>query len=142
MKRAKELEELFEDLSAVRHRMMPSRATSLKSSITPAQWAVLKIILHQTDVTVKKLAQQLGTSSSAATQLIETLVKSGYVLRKESALDRRSVLLELTPKSKKTIALFKKEIISKLETLFKILDDKEFAEYVALNKKIANRSQT
>lgn len=90
--------------------------------------------------TVKAISQLFKTTSSAATQLVDGLVRNGYIVRKTSSEDRRVVLLTLSKKSKDRIAQMKKQVLQKLLTLFKVLNDKEFEQYLALNKKLVSAS--
>lgn len=103
--------------------------------ITPSQWGVL-MLLQERDASVKDVAESLQVSSSAATQLVDGLVKSGYVQRDEHAEDRRAVALTLTKKTKEHIETMKSHASAKFLKMFEGLNDKEFNQYVALNRKI------
>lgn len=92
--------------------------------------------------TVKDVAKALGITSSAATQLVDGLVSSGYVNRKTDEEDRRAVALTLSKKTKEHVNKMKKQGIQKFLTLFKVLNDKEFNQYLELNKKIVHGSLT
>lgn len=104
--------------------------------ITPAQWGVLMLLEEQGSATVKEVAQALGITSSAATQLVDGLVTSRYVVRESDARDRRAVQLVLSKKTKAQVEAMKGQMMQKFLKLFAILSDKEFDQYVFLNKKI------
>ena len=59
-------------------------------------WAVAEIS-ENTDITVSELAKTMSIHQSTASNLIEKLVKDGYVVRNKSEIDKRSVCLKLTP---------------------------------------------
>lgn len=135
--RKKQLEELFENFQVIKRSLMNCPKNMHKTHrITPSQWMVLRMIDQKKETTVKTLAGILSISSSATTQLVDALVKKGYISRKESPKDRRSILLNLTLKTKKKFAGMKKEAIQQLSEIFKVLTNMELEKYLELNKKI------
>lgn len=114
-----------------------------QNGIAHSQWFALKIIEHYKNRSVKDIAETLGISSSAATQLVDGLVRKGYVRRREDPKDRRSVRLEPSPKGKKHIAVTSGKRITEMAGLFDALTDSELAEYLHLQRKILSKfSQT
>lgn len=110
-----------------------------KNGITHSQWFILKIIEHYKNRSIKDIAGTLEISSSAATQLVDGLVKSGYVIRQEDPKDRRSVRLELSAKGKKHLIATNEKRITEMAGLFDALTDKELEEYLRLQKKILSK---
>jgi DNA-binding MarR family transcriptional regulator len=135
--RKQKTEELMESFQLLRRSMAlrPIRPGQAPR-ITPSQWGALMLIGQREETTVKDLAKSLRISSSATTQLIDGLVESGYVMRQVDDKDRRSVTLTLSRKTKSKMDKLKKERVGQLLTFFKALSDKEFDQYIALNKKI------
>ena len=107
--------------------------------ITPSQWGVIMLIGQREKVSVKEVANTLQISSSAATQLVDGLVKSGYVMREEHTEDRRTVVLTLSKKTQKQIEKMKSGMVQKFLEMFEVLTDKEFEQFFFLHKKIAQR---
>ena len=107
--------------------------------ITPSQWNALMIIEQREESAIKDVAKALSITSSATTQLIDGLVTSGYVTRKEQATDRRKVVLTLSNKTKKQVEKMKNQGIEQFLEFFKVLNDNEFNQYILLNKKIVER---
>jgi len=139
--RKRKIEELLTDFQALRRAMaLKSTKSASLPRVTPSQWGVLTLIEQREKSTVKEISQALGVTSSAATQLVEGLVTSGYLVRKTSAEDRRNVILTLSKKSKKHIDGMKKHALQRFLKIFEALTDKEFEQYFALNKKIVQRS--
>ena len=62
------------------------------------------------DMPVRQLFVELGISKQAASQLIDTLVVRGYLLRTEDETDRRRLRLELTERSRLAARAIKKAI--------------------------------
>jgi DNA-binding MarR family transcriptional regulator len=139
--RKQKVEELLTDLRALRRTTAFGSAGSAKvPRITPSQWGVLMHIEQHEKSTVKDISQTFKISSSAATQLADGLVKSGYIERNISSEDRRITTLTLSQKSKSQIAQMKKHALQKFLTLFKVLNDREFEQYLALTKKLVTAS--
>lgn len=109
-----------------------------QNGIAHSQWFVLKIIEHYKNRSIKDIAETLGISSSAATQLVDGLVQSGYVTRQEDLKDRRSVRLELSLTGKKHITAVNEKRISEMAGLFDALTDSELEEYLRLQRKITS----
>ena len=132
--------ELMEGLQSLRRDMIfrPARTINIPR-ITPSQWGVLMIIEEWRKSTVKDVASALSITSSAATQLVDGLVTSGYVVRQEDAKDRRQVTLTLSKKTKLGVDKIKEQNIKHLLTFFKVLNDKEFNQFIILNNKIVER---
>ena len=94
-------------------------------------------IEHQGKSTVKEVAQALVISSSAATQLVDGLVKSGYLLRETPPHDRRTTVLTLSKKTKAQVDRMKQQTIQTFLAAFKALSDQEFEQFCQLHQKIA-----
>src|ERR1700682_4397043 len=94
--RKEKLEELIQGFQIIKKNMIFSRISSMNSAITPSQWMALRIIDQHKEVSIKKIAEELGITSSAAAQLTDGLVGSGYVVRKEGNEDRRFVMVTLS----------------------------------------------
>ena len=138
--RKEKIEALLESFSSLR-RNMAFRAvhTAKMPRITPSQWGALMIIEQRGESTLKDVAKACCITSSAATQLINGLVSSKYVVRKTRADDRRAVTLVLSNKTKAYVDAMKKQAVQKFITFFEILSNRELDQYVTLNKKIVER---
>ena len=135
------IEEIVTSFHALRnrvHSMVPSKET--KGRMTRSQWFVLSIIGGCRGLGIKKIAEILGTSSSAATQLVDELVKDKLVIRTHSASDRRALRLVLSPRGHRHIALMKKVFIGNVSVLFDALSDGELDAYLRLQQKILNHN--
>jgi MarR family transcriptional regulator, organic hydroperoxide resistance regulator len=141
--RKQKVEELLTGFRTLRRGTSFGSAGSAKGPrITPAQWGVLMHVEQHEKSTVKDLSQTFKISSSASTQLVDGLVKSGYLTRTTSPEDRRIVTLTLSKKSKKQIDTMKQQIVKKFLKIFEVLNDREFDQYLALNKKLVMASSS
>ena len=138
--RKQKVEELLESLQSLRHTMVFRPSITVKTpQITPSQWGVLIFVEQLGESTTKDVAKALGITSSAATQLIDGLVTSGYIVRKTLKEDRRTILLTLSKKTKTQVDKMKRSGLQKFLKLFEVLNDKEFNQYILLNKKIVEK---
>ncbi|MCJ7666147.1 MAG: MarR family transcriptional regulator, partial [Actinobacteria bacterium] len=95
--RRKTIEEITETLYSIR-RQIASETHLLfdKMQITHPQWIVIHYVRKSGIINVKNLANLLGITSSAATQIVDGLVKKGFLLRKRNTEDRRILNIELS----------------------------------------------
>jgi DNA-binding MarR family transcriptional regulator len=75
---------------------------SFSSGLTPTQWTTLRYFFHANrfSQTMSAFAKFHATTRGTASQTIKGLVQSGYLKRKRSKTDGRSIHFNLTNKSK------------------------------------------
>ena len=85
-----------------------------------------------------KLAEILGFTGGAMTNIAAKLVKSGLAVRRFNANDRRQVLLEITPEG--ISVLLEAQELGKKQHLemFEALSEEEIAQFLTINEKILN----
>lgn len=134
MQKVKELMESFQML----HRSTKFSPPGFDDSapVTPSQLRVLMVLEERNGSSLKEIAQTLGITSSAATQLVDGLVVNGYVIRKEDPMDRRKMTITISDKSKKQIEKMKQQGISQFLELFEALSDEEFDQFLSLHMKV------
>ena len=134
--RKKIIEDLLQNMHAMRHKLMVSNTSKKEVAITSSQGFVLRFVAKNNSVNVKAITQAFNITSSAATQLVDGLVDNGYLVRKNSSDDRRIITLSLSEKAKKLFKGFKEQGLQKMIETFDALTDKELEQYANLNKKI------
>ena len=79
---------------------------SFANGLTPAQWTVLRYFsrANRFSRTMSAFAEFHATTRGTASQTIKSLAQSGYLTRKRSKTDGRSVHFNLTHKSKKMLS--------------------------------------
>lgn len=138
--RKQKIEELMERMGSLKRYMEPRGVDFLKTPrITPAQCSVLFLIRQHSESSVKEIAEVLHISSSATTQLVDGLVKNGYVERREQAEDRRAVALTLSKKTENTVEKIRKQMVQKILEVFEVLSGEEFDQFCAIHNKIARQ---
>ena len=91
---------------ALRRFLAASEAISSGAGVTARQYqALLAIKARGTGATaMKDLAEELLLTHHAAVQLVDRLAKAGLARRRPAPQDRRSVMLELSPKGEALLA--------------------------------------
>ncbi|HIX00091.1 MAG TPA: MarR family transcriptional regulator [Candidatus Nesterenkonia stercoripullorum] len=65
--------------------------------VTPSQAEVIMVLSEYGPITLRGLGRLLVCESGSPSRLVDTLVKRGLVHRVDNPMDRRQVLLQLTP---------------------------------------------
>lgn len=139
MNRAQHVQELLEGFGVLQQKMLAKhRLMADISKVTFSQWRVLEIIDRAGKASIKDIHTQLGITSSAATQLVNELVKKKSVVRRADLHDARVSVVALSPKMSTLLRALKKQNLSMTVQLFGALRDNEFKQYITLNKKIIN----
>ncbi len=112
-----------------------------KHGITPVEWLVLFHIHEEPGLSIKDIAHILGTTSSAATQIVTSIVEKGYTERKESTEDRRVMHIFLTENGTKLVKTLKSEQLVVFTSMFHAFSDEEMETYFSLQKKLLSPLQ-
>lgn len=137
MNREKAIEEILAGFQCIKRQL---GCQVRQSGLTHAQWIALSVIRENEGVGIKKIAQVLGVSSSAATQLVDELENNGFVIRETSRVDKRVLHISLSEKAQQELVRMTHEKVKAFSDFFSALDDEEFRQYVALNKKIISHT--
>lgn len=142
MDRQQIIQKIFEGLGTMRRIFVGSSLENATPGCpTRAQIGVLFIVQQYGPRSIKEIASQFGMTSSAATQLVNSLVKEGLLSRTESAGDRRKTCIALTPKGKKDMVLVKKNRYAALSNILEVLSTEELIQLQNIQEKIHNRMQ-
>jgi len=95
---------------------IPARQPAL-GAVTFAQMRVLWTLERLDPATPGRIAVRLGIGSPATTEIVERLVRAGYVQRTHSDEDRRRILLRLSLKGRRLVEEFRSSRQSRLRKL-------------------------
>lgn len=90
-------------------------------------WPILSIARKGGGVRPSVVAEDVGLEPSSIVRLIDNLVASGYVERRDDTTDRRAKLLFLTEMGQENVTHLEAEIASLRNTLLKDLTEEQFA---------------
>ncbi|WP_223066706.1 MarR family winged helix-turn-helix transcriptional regulator [Paenibacillus caui] len=113
-----ELFDTFRELRRSFHQVISKEAE--KSCITAVQFHAMSALRKQPDIGMSELAEQLHLGNSTLSGVIDRMEKAGYVERRRSEVDRRTVTLQLTEEGReveeRTNQLYK-QAISRLDAI-------------------------
>ena len=90
--------------SLIREMRMNTRAIESKAGMSLAQLFVLHCLADKSADSLNELADRTATHQSSVSVVVTRLLQKGYVSRTPSAVDRRRVLLEITPLGREILA--------------------------------------
>lgn len=105
--------------------------------LSAPQAMLLFTIAHQPgSISVKDLAEKVGVTPGAVTQLVNALVEKGLVQREGDPADRRVVRLKVTKKATDQFEKFRREHLAAYQPIFDVLSDDDLRQLIALMDKI------
>ncbi|WP_018924634.1 MarR family transcriptional regulator [Salsuginibacillus kocurii] len=110
-----------------------------KLGITGLQVLVLKVLVDKPHLTLAELAEQLHSSTSTMSGVVDRLVKNGYVRRERSESDRRSLMLSLTQAGIEKEAETYQKIITTLAEKLRDVPEEELEVLLALHDKLLKK---
>jgi DNA-binding MarR family transcriptional regulator len=130
------IEQILETFQTLKQSLSEGFAFAGKKRITPSQGFVLHFVAKTKRSSVKEVAEKLYITSSAATQLIDALVKNGLLQRSDNPDDHRGSILLLTRKAEDLFRRMKEHGVGRMKDVFSTLSDEELETYLRLNQKI------
>jgi DNA-binding MarR family transcriptional regulator len=138
--RAKILEEIISSLYSIRRMISCKEESSPKFKLSSSQWESLRAIKKNPNIKITELAEKLSISNSAVSQLVDELVKKGYITRERLKDDRRMIGLAISSSCKKQTKEMQAKRKSYYKKIFESLTDEELKLYARINKKIIENS--
>lgn len=130
-----QIEELFDTMVQFGKLMSKNSTESHEEKeATMLQFSALRCLQEQKNIAVNELGSCLHMSKSSATQLIERLVKSGFIKRQEDKNDRRIIHLSLTPAGEEETTRLKNKFLQKIEVIFSHLPEHDIKELIRIHK--------
>ena len=138
MNRQQLVTDIFENFSTLRRLMMGQAAapSARRGAPTHAQLGVMFMLSHRGEMSIKELARRFGMTSSAATQLVTSLVQRGWVKRQTVTGDRRKVSLRLSMAGRRLCKAMMAKRAALLAKHLEILNDQELKQLKAIQDKI------
>jgi len=122
-------------------RRMRGPAGHAPHGITQSQGETIYLIEAAGDpgARTSQIAEELGVSSSAITQLVDGLVDRGLVERRPDAADRRATRLHLTAEGIRLYALFDEARMRSASALLDSLSTDEVVDLASLMRRVVDR---
>jgi len=107
-----------------------------EAGISRVQGIVLAIAGNHEGISIKGVAERMGISGSAATQLVDSSVREGLLSREVDANDRRIMRISLTPEGRSRLERFRKAQGEAMSDLLGALGEEEIETFRKLLRKI------
>ena len=142
MERQQLIQDLLQNMEVMGKAMFSHKAEPQQPGMpTRAQIKILLTVMYHGSQSIKSLSDTFYMTPSAATQLVNGLVREGHLKRIEDKTDKRKFQLELTAKGKDLIAVAKKHRAKKMTEILEPLTDTELKQLEIIQKKITERLQ-
>lgn len=110
-----------------------------KANLTVSQFGTLEAIYHLGPLNQKTLGEKLLKSGGNITMVIDNLEKCNFVERRQDPSDRRSMIINLTPKGEQFISDFFPEHLDHIRGEFEVLTSEEKKNLALICKKLGVR---
>ena len=93
--------------------------------ITPEQWGVINFLLESNGITQNQIGTLIGKDHTCVSRLVDTLIKKGLIIKKNSLNDKRINLIFLTELGKQIQSDVVETVEHSLDTVFKNVSEEE-----------------
>jgi DNA-binding MarR family transcriptional regulator len=119
-------------------RRIRARANRAQSEgLSLAQYQLLEPLRATDALSVGELAEGAGVAAPTATRMLDCLARDGYVDRRHSESDRRSVLISLTPSGRVAVHAAHEQISAWRRGVFESLEPAEREQAAALLNRLS-----
>jgi DNA-binding MarR family transcriptional regulator len=101
------------------------------------QYHLLEPLRDGSERPVGELAEAAGVAPPTATRMLDCLARDGFILRRHSEIDRRSVLVSLTAEGEETIEATHRQVEAWRASVFESLDPGDRERAAALLARLA-----
>jgi DNA-binding MarR family transcriptional regulator len=136
MNRSKLIQEIFEDMARFKRATQGSQAEAKGIGFSRSQLELLFTVAHHERMSGRQIADALGISTSAASQLIDPLVDQGLLARTEDERDRRITHISFTAKGKTALKDVKAGYLARMASSMDALSDKDLETLQRLHRKM------
>ncbi len=134
---------LFEEMAAIKRAMHSASSHLLgEYNLTRPQIEIIFVIAHQSRQTIGGLAQSMGVTNGAATQMIEVMVKRCLLERLPDKSDRRVTHVVLTERGKQLSTELRKRHGAFITELLAGIPSAELDQLVELIHNVRHQIET
>lgn len=121
------------------HLQKVNQPAKTKCKLPYSACTTLSLVNLDKTITIKKLSETLGSSSSAATQIVNQLETAGFIKRINDKNDKRVWNIQITPAGQKKNKQIGDQIVNDFEKVFSKLTTDELKQYAELTRKIIDK---
>jgi DNA-binding MarR family transcriptional regulator len=113
-----------------------------QGEVSLPQYFLLSLLGGGRTLNMSEIAENLRHTTAAASGLVDRLENLDYLRREVSELDRRKVLVTLTPKGEALVELIRKDIYQNLNHIMTLLSPEEQRMWLQIYEKVHTYCQT
>ncbi len=137
-----EVDRLYKALSVLTRtvaQVLDTRAVEAATGpLSQSKVQVLRLLAHRGGQTSSQVARFLDVSRPSVTQLIDSLVESGFVTRRVAAHDRREVVLDVTKRGRQGFQAIRREQRHLLRSALRAAGGGEVDEWITVLQQISS----
>ncbi len=137
MDKQRYIDQLFNTMWQLRKFIGTQNQESNEEKIaTMMQFSALMFLKSNKNSSIGNLAGHLKLSKSSATQLIERMVKMGFIGKVNDKTDRRIIHIAITPTGEQNIIDLKKKVMDKMGKIFQKVPEKDLMELIRIHSNL------
>lgn len=137
MNNTSDIEQLFATMMQLGKLISHQTHEAHKEKIsTMLQFAALNFVKEEPNSTVSDMARFMQISKSSATQMVERLVKAGFVERMNDKKDRRIIRIDITPQGKNECKILHQKMLEKMEVFASKIPSKDLKELIRIHAEL------
>jgi len=126
-----------EFFAAVRRARGRAAQAQRPGALTLAQYQLLAVFDRETELSVGDVALAGGVATPTATRMLGALERDGIVARQASEVDRRSVLVRLTPHGRRILKAKREVVQAKQQAIYESLNGDERRQAESILRRLA-----
>ena len=127
---------LISQIHQLTGRIFSKKLKDSKIDINHAQGRIIFALWKKDHIPINDLAKETSLSKSTLTTMLERLEKSGHILRKQSEIDKRIIIVCLTERSSSLRSDYQKISADMIELFYKGFSEDEITQFELFLKKI------
>jgi len=136
MSRKREGGYLISQIHQLSGRIFSKKLKDAQIDINHAQGRIIFALWKKDQIPINDLAKDTSLSKSTLTTMLERLEKSGHIIRKQSVIDKRIMIVCLTEKSNSLRNDYQKISADMTDLFYKGFNDDEISQFELYLKKI------
>jgi len=136
MSRKREGGYLISQIHQLSGRIFSKKLKDSQIDINHAQGRIIFALWKKDQIPINDLAKDTSLSKSTLTTMLERLEKSGHIIRKQSVIDKRIMIVCLTEKSSSLRNDYQKISADMTDLFYKGFNDDEISQFELYLKKI------
>lgn len=127
---------LISQIHQLSGRIFSKKLKESQIDINHAQGRIIFALWKNDQIPINDLAKETSLSKSTLTTMLERLEKSGHLIRKQSEIDKRIIIVCLTDKSSSLRNDYQKISVDMTDLFYKGFNDDEISQFELYLKRI------